>query len=41
MELVLDGLHQASIIAREDLESGVSYKDMLKTMFEGMSGEEA
>ncbi|HEX7900966.1 MAG TPA: magnesium chelatase [Planctomycetota bacterium] len=40
MELVLDGLHQASIIAREDLESGVSYKDMLKTMFEGMSGEE-
>jgi magnesium chelatase subunit I len=40
MELILDGLHQASLIAREDLDSGVSYKDMLKTMFEGMSGDE-
>lgn len=40
MGLILDGLHQASLIARDDLESGVSYKDLLKTMFEGMSGEE-
>ena len=39
MGLVLDGLHQASLIAREDLDSGVSYKDLLKTMFEGMSEE--
>ena len=36
MEFVLEGLHQSSLIAREDLESGVSYKDMLKTMFESM-----
>jgi magnesium chelatase subunit I len=36
MEFVLEGLHQCSRIAREDLESGVSYKDLLKTMFEGM-----
>ena len=36
MEFVLEGLHQNSLIAREDLESAVSYKDMLKTMFESM-----
>ncbi len=36
MELVLEGLHQVSLIAREDLEGGVAYKDMLQTMFEGM-----
>ena len=41
MGLILDGLHQASLIAREDLDSGVSYKDMLKTMFEGIGGDEA
>jgi magnesium chelatase subunit I len=36
MEFVLEGLHQNSLIAREDLEGAVSYKDMLKTMFESM-----
>jgi magnesium chelatase subunit I len=36
MEFVLEGLHQHSLIAREDLEAAVSYKDMLKTMFESM-----
>ena len=36
MEFVLEGLHQHSLIAREDLDSAVSYKDMLKTMFESM-----
>jgi magnesium chelatase subunit I len=43
MEFVLEGLHQCSLIAREDLESAVSYKDMLKSMFESMEaprGEE-
>ncbi|HXX95012.1 MAG TPA: magnesium chelatase, partial [Planctomycetota bacterium] len=43
MEFVLEGLHQSSLIAKEDLESAVSYKDMLKTMFESMGsprGEE-
>lgn len=38
MEFVLEGLHQCSLIAREDLEGGTSYKDMLKTMFESMGG---
>ncbi len=32
MELVLEGLYHHSLVAREDLESGVSYKDMLKAM---------
>lgn len=36
MEFILDGLHQCSLIAREDLETGASYKDLLKTMFESM-----
>jgi|SRR5579859_3902481 len=36
MEFVLEGLHQHSLIAREDLDAAVSYKDMLKTMFESM-----
>jgi magnesium chelatase subunit I len=43
MEFVLEGLHQNSLIAREDLDAAVSYKDMLKTMFESMGtsrGEE-
>ena len=43
MEFILEGLHQNSLIAREDLDAAVSYKDMLKTMFESMGssrGEE-
>jgi magnesium chelatase subunit I len=43
MEFVLEGLHQNSLVAREDLDAAVSYKDMLKTMFESMGsgrGEE-
>jgi magnesium chelatase subunit I len=43
MEFVLEGLHQNSLLAREDLDAAVSYKDMLKTMFESMGtsrGEE-
>ena len=38
MEFLLEGLHQVSLIAREDLDSGVSYRDMLKQMFESMEG---
>ena len=38
MEFLLEGLHQISLIAREDLDSGVSYRDMLKQMFESMEG---
>ena len=40
MELALEGLHQASVIAREDLDGRVSFKDMLKEMLAGMEGED-
>lgn len=33
MELVLEGLHQSSILAKEEVEGRVSYLDMLQTMF--------
>jgi len=36
MELVLEGLHQHSVIARDDLDGKVSFKDMLKEMLAGM-----
>ncbi len=36
MELVLEGLHQHSLVAREEMGAAVSYKDMLKQMFEGL-----
>jgi magnesium chelatase subunit I len=37
MELVLEGLHQNSMLSRERTgESGTSYKDMLKTMLSGL-----
>jgi magnesium chelatase subunit I len=38
MELLLEGLHQNSLIAKEDLDSGASYFDMLKVMFDQMKG---
>ncbi len=40
MELALEGLHQCSVIAREDLDGRVSFKDMLKEMLAGMGGED-
>ncbi len=39
MELVLEGLHQHSVIARDDLDGRVSFKDMLKEMLAGMEGD--
>jgi magnesium chelatase subunit I len=36
MELALEGLHHHSVIAREDLDGGVSYRDMLKEMLAGL-----
>lgn len=36
MELVLEGLHQHSLLAKEDLSTGVSYSDMLGIMLEGL-----
>lgn len=35
MEFVLDGLHQNSKIAREEIDARVSYKDMIGTIFTG------
>ncbi len=39
MEWALEGLHQHSVIAREDLDGRVSFKDMLKEMLAGMEGD--
>jgi magnesium chelatase subunit I len=36
-ELVLEGLHRSSLLAKEKGEGGASYGDMLKRMFEGFS----
>jgi magnesium chelatase subunit I len=41
MELVLEGLHQHSILSRERVDVGqVTYKDMLKSMFSGLRAGE-
>ena len=40
MEVVLEGLHQHSMISKRDLESATSYRDMLKAMFDQMSDED-
>jgi magnesium chelatase subunit I len=39
MELALEGLHQASVLARDDLDGRVLFKDMLKEMLAGMEGD--
>lgn len=36
MELILEGLHQHSLLAKEDMATGTSYSDMLGIMLEGM-----
>jgi hypothetical protein len=37
MELVLEGLHQHSMLSRDRTqESGTSYRDMLKSMLSGL-----
>lgn len=36
MELVLEGLHQHSLVAKEELSTGSSYSDMLGIMLEGL-----
>lgn len=38
MELILEGLHQNSLIAKESLDTKSSYFDMLKVMFDQMKG---
>jgi magnesium chelatase subunit I len=37
MELILEGLHQHSLLAKEDVASGTSYSDMLGIMMEGLT----
>lgn len=36
MEIVLEGLHQHSMLSKRDLDSSTSYRDMLKAMFDQM-----
>ena len=36
MELILEGLHQHSLLAKEDAVTGASYSDMLGLMLEGL-----
>jgi magnesium chelatase subunit I len=38
MELVLDGLHQCSVLAKEEGDDGVGYRDMIGAMFQQMGG---
>ncbi|NNE44540.1 MAG: magnesium chelatase [Gemmatimonadetes bacterium] len=40
MELVLDGLHQCSLLAKEDGDTGVGYRDMIGAMFRQIEGIE-
>jgi len=40
MELVLDGLHQCSMLAKEDADHSVGYRDMIGAMFRQMEGIE-
>lgn len=40
MELILDGLHQCSVLAKEDGDAGVGYRDMIGAMFQQMEGIE-
>jgi magnesium chelatase subunit I len=39
MEIVLEGLHQNSLLSKEDLDHGFAYGDMLQTMFSGLGTE--
>jgi magnesium chelatase subunit I len=36
MEFVLEGLHQSSVLAKEELEGRRIFLDMFQTMFSGM-----
>jgi magnesium chelatase subunit I len=36
MELILEGLHQHSLLAKEDVDRKISYSDMLGLMLEGL-----
>jgi magnesium chelatase subunit I len=36
MELILEGLHQHSLLAKEDIARGATYSDMLGVMLEGL-----
>jgi hypothetical protein len=36
MEFVLEGLHQSSLLAKEDIDRGILYCDMLGAMYENL-----
>ena len=36
LELILEGLHQHSLLAKEDVEGRTAYTDMLGVMLEGL-----
>jgi len=40
LEFVLEGLHQSRLLAKDELETGTGYRDMLGSMFEGLDGGE-
>jgi magnesium chelatase subunit I len=40
MEFVLDGLHQNSMLSKDSVNSRVSYRDMLDTMFSSLGGDD-
>jgi len=40
MELVLDRLHQCSLLSKQDADTGVGYRDMIGAMFQQMEGIE-
>ena len=40
MEIVLEGLHQHSMISKRNLDSETSYRDMLKAMFDQMNEDD-
>ena len=40
MEFVLDGLHQNSMLSKDSVNSRVSYRDMLDTMFSSFGGDD-
>jgi magnesium chelatase subunit I len=39
MELILEGLHQSAILAKEELDGQVTYLDMFQTMFSNLGGK--
>ena len=41
MELVLEGLHQHSMVSKREQEGRTAYRDMLKAMFDHMPSDDS